>query len=483
MGEVQRDHGTPGLAREGPDAARDQDKDQSGHGVPEHAAHHRRSGLRAATLVAMPNADPVADLLAYIESSPTPWHAVAETVGRLSAAGYRALDERESWSIGAGDKVYVVRAGSTIVALEVGSVAPTEGGYRLVGAHTDSPNLRVKPKGEAGAQGVRQIAVEPYGGVLLHTWLDRDLAIAGRVLVRRGGTLESVLIRIHEPIARVASLAIHLHQKVNEDGLILNQQTHLAPHLALEGAGDHTIVSLVAEAAQVSPEAIYGHDLCLYDVTPPRRGGAHGELLFAARLDNLGSCHAATCALLEVGASVRSTRGFILYDHEECGSRSSQGADSPFLAGVLERVTRAMDDATDAYARAMSRSFLVSVDMAHAVHPNWSDRHEPGHMPRLGQGPVIKTNTNQRYATDGESSARFTSWCEVADVVPQHFVTRSDLTCGSTIGPITAGRLGIRIVDVGNPMLSMHSCREMAGAADVAPMIAVLCAFFEEKGS
>ena len=244
-----------------------------------------------------------------------------------------------------------MRGGSTLVALEIGAVPPSEGGFRLVGAHTDSPNLRVKPRGEAGAQGVRQIAVEPYGGVLLHTWLDRDLSLAGRVLVRRGGTIEPVLIRIDDPIARVASLAIHLHRKVNEEGLVLNKQTHMAPHLALEGAGDHTVVSIVAEAAKVEPKEIYGHDLCLYDVAPPRRGGAHGELIFAPRLDNLGSCHAATVALTEADGGARATRGFILYDHEECGSRSPQGADSPFLAGVLERVSRALDDGADAPAR------------------------------------------------------------------------------------------------------------------------------------
>lgn len=431
----------------------------------------------------MPKADPVQDLLAYIEASPSPWHAVEETVRRLDLAGFRALDERESWSLAPTERVYVVRGGSTIVALEVGSVPPTEGGYRIVGAHTDSPNLRVKPKGEVAANGVRQIAVEPYGGVLLHTWLDRDLSIAGRVILRREGAMETAMVRIDRPIARIASLAIHLHRNVNDEGLILNKQTHMAPHLALEGAGAHTILSLVAEAAEVRPDAIYGHDLCLYDVAAPALGGAHGEYIFAARLDNLASCHAATRALLDADRGARSTRGIVLYDHEECGSKSPQGADSPFLSGVLERVTRAMDETSDAHARALIRSFFVSADMAHAVHANWMDRHEPGHLPTLGGGPVIKRNANQRYATDGESSARFAALCEAADVVPQHFVTRSDLSCGSTIGPVTAGRLGVRTVDVGNPMLSMHSCREMAGSGDVAPMIAVLRALFEEKGA
>ncbi|MBX3273277.1 MAG: M18 family aminopeptidase [Sandaracinaceae bacterium] len=431
----------------------------------------------------MRTSDPVTDLLAFIDASPTPWHAVAESVARLAAAGYVALDEAEPWALAPGARVYVVRGGSTLVALELGSVPPSEGGFRLVGAHTDSPNLRVKPRAEAGAQGVRQIAVEPYGGVLLHTWLDRDLSVAGRVVVRRGERLEPALVRIARPICRVASLAIHLNRAVNDEGLKLNAQSHLAPHLALEGAGEATLLSLVAEAVGVDPSAIYGHDLCLFDVVPSARGGAHDELVFAPRLDNLASCHAGLSALLGATGPVRATRGVALYDHEEVGSRSRQGADSPVLGDVLERVAHALDPRADALARALARSVSISADMAHAVHPNWADRHEPGHLPRLGGGPVIKTNANQRYATDGETAARFAAWCEAAGVVPQHFVTRSDLACGSTIGPISAGRLGLATVDVGNPMLSMHSCREMAGAADVAPMIAVMRAFFEERGA
>ncbi len=430
----------------------------------------------------MLQADPVADLLAYIEASPTPWHAVSESVRRLEEVGFCELDEREPWTLAAGDKVYVVRGGASLAAFEIGTVPPSEAGFRLVGAHTDSPTLRVKPRAEAGSQGVRQIAVEPYGGVLLHTWLDRDLSIAGRVVVRNEGRLEPVLIRIDRPLCRIAALAIHLHRKVNDDGLVLNKQSHLAPHLALEGAGDATIVTVVSEACGFAPDAIYGHDLCLYDVVPPARGGAHGEFLFAPRLDNLASCHAGLTALADAGPPVRSTRGVVFYDHEEVGSRSRQGADSPFLASVLARIAAALDDRADGVARALASSFLISADMAHAVHPNWSDRHEPGHLPQLGAGPVIKSNANQRYATDGESAARFQSWCEAADVVPQHFVTRSDLGCGSTIGPISAGQLGVRTVDVGNPMLSMHSIREMAGAADVQPMIDVLRAFFGERG-
>jgi len=425
--------------------------------------------------MSQPN-DPADDLLAYIHASPTPWHAVAETVRRLEAAGYRALDERERWSVAPGDKVYVVRGGASILALELGERAPSETGFRLIGAHTDSPNLRVKPRPDASAHGSHQIAVEPYGGVLLHTWLDRDLALAGRLMVRAPEGVRAVLVRLDRAIARVPSLAIHLDRGVNDEGLKLNAQSHMAPMWALASGGDARLYDVLAEAAGVSPRDVLGHDLCFYDVVPPARGGLRGELLFAPRLDNQASCHAALSALLEAG-SARATRGIALYDHEECGSTSAQGASSPFLGAVLERIARGAE--SDAFDRAMARSFLVSADMAHAVHPSHADKHEPGHRPLLGGGPVIKSNSNQRYATDAESYARFASWCARADVTPQSFVTRSDLACGSTIGPLSAARLGVRTVDVGNPMLSMHSCREMAAAADVAPMIAALRAFFE----
>lgn len=433
------------------------------------------------------HADRADDLLAYIHASPTPWHAVAETVRRLDAAGYRAIDERDRWNLSPGDKVYVVRGGSSIIALELGTSPPSESGYRIVGAHTDSPNLRVKPRAQTTAHGAHQLAVEPYGGVLLHTWLDRDLGLAGRVVVRTAQGVRSALVRFDRAVARVPSLAIHLDRTVNEEGLRLNAQTHMAPIWALASGGEVRLAELLAEAAgaevgPLSADAVLGYDLCLYDVVPPARGGVRGELLFAPRLDNLAGCHAAVCALLDARGPSRATRVIALYDHEECGSTSAQGASSPFLGAVLERVARTLGGGeSDAYDRAMARAFLVSVDMAHGVHPNYADRHEPGHRPLLGGGPVIKSNVNQRYATDGETLARFATWCARADVVPQHFVTRSDLGCGSTIGPLSAARFGVRTIDVGNPMLSMHSCREMAAAADVAPMIAVLRTFLESE--
>ncbi|MCE9578756.1 MAG: M18 family aminopeptidase [Deltaproteobacteria bacterium] len=410
------------------------------------------------------------DLVDFLNASLTPWHAVAEVRRRLEAAGYRELGEGDAWTLRAGDKVFVVRAGTTIAAFELGTEAPETGGFHLIGAHTDSPNLRLKPQPFAVKSSQHVAGVEPYGGVLLHTWLDRDLILAGRVF-RRGADRPALIATA--PIARVPSLAIHLDRGVNTDGLKLNPQTQLPPVLGLESGGALGLANLVPGGG----DAI-GFDLAFVDAQPAAIVGARGEYVMSGRLDNLASCHAALTALLACEAPGAHTRGVVLYDHEECGSQSAQGAQSAFLRDVLARLVHARGGSgVDALPRATHHSFFVSADMAHAIHPSYADKHEPAHAPIFGGGPVIKVNVNQRYATDGESAARFAGWCEAAGVAFQRFVTRSDLACGSTIGPITAALLGMRTVDVGNPMLSMHSAREMCAAADVPAMIAALGAF------
>lgn len=426
--------------------------------------------------------DPAADLLDFIAAAPTPYHAVREAARRLEAQGFRALDEKEPWTLGAGDRVYVTRAGTSIAAFRVGAVGVERGGFRLVGSHTDSPNLRVKPNPVVTRAAVHQLGVEVYGGVLLSTWLDRDLSLAGRVVVREGGRLVHHLVDFRRPLLRVPNLAIHLNRGVNTDGLKLNPQQHLVPLVALEASGALDVRRLLADElgrAGVGPDDVLGFDLCLYDTQEPARSGLHGEFLHAARLDNLASCHAGLSALLAARDGHEPTLGVILWDHEEVGSRSAQGAAGSFLRDLLGRLTAAHSDGRpDALARAIARSLLVSADMAHALHPNYADLHEPKHQPLLGKGPVIKSNVNQSYATDGETWAHFAALCREAGVEPQHFVTRTDLGCGSTIGPLTAAELGLRTVDVGNPMLSMHSVREMMAAADVGAMIAVLTQHF-----
>ena len=428
--------------------------------------------------------DRVDDLLTYIDQSPTPYHAVIETAGRLEAVGYSLLEEGDAWTLSPGDRRYVIRAGGSIAAFEVGSTAPAEAGFRVIGAHTDSPNLRIKPSPDVREHGYHQLAVEPYGGVLLHTWLDRDLTIAGRVTLAIDGETETRLVDFERPLLRVPNLAIHLYRELNQEGLKLNAQRHLSPLLGLGDDADFVellCAELGREGAMVDRDQVLAFDLMTYDTQRSVRSGANGEFIHAPRLDNLASSHAGIEALIQAGAAGPSaaTRVVVLYDHEEVGSRSTQGAGGTFLADTLERIAiGAKGSDAESMARAVSRSWLISADMAHAIHPNYADRHEPGHRPKLGAGPVIKTNSNQAYATDAESAGFFASLCARVGVTPQNFVTRSDLGCGSTIGPISAARVGIRTVDVGNPMLSMHSIREMAASADVDPMIEVLAEFF-----
>lgn len=421
------------------------------------------------------------DLLSYIDASPTPYHAVAETVQRLTSAGFHPLDEREAWKLAPGDRRYLTRNGSSIIAFEVGSEAPAIGGVRIVAAHTDSPNLRLKPKAVYSKHGYRQVGVEVYGGVLYSTWLDRDLSVAGRLIVRSPQGTRAVLVDLAAPVLRIPNLAIHLNREVNTDGLKLNAQTHLPPIWALEGTPETELFRRLAEKAGVVPGDVVDHDLCLYDLQKGTLSGIDEPFLHTARLDNLGSCYSSVSALLDAlpRGPAAHTRLVALFDHEEVGSSSAQGADGPFLKALLERLIEAHpQQAAQAFPRMIASSFCVSADMAHAVHPNYADRHEPHHQPQLGGGPVIKSNSNQRYATDAESAARFASFCAEAGVTPQHFVTRTDLGCGSTIGPITASSLGIKTVDVGNPMLSMHSCRELAGVKDLELMHAALVQAF-----
>jgi len=426
----------------------------------------------------------VADLLAFIARSPTPYHAVAESVRRLESAGFRECRETDLWQLAAGDRRYAVRNEGSLVAFQVGGEPPAEAGFRIVGAHSDSPNLRLKPRPDVEACGYRQYAVEPYGGVLLHTWLDRDLSLAGRVSVREGEDTRIVLLDFGRPLLRVPNLAFHLQRDLRSEGLKLNAQTHLVPIAGLEDAAP--LAELVAgelraqQVADVAPEEILAFDLMTYDTQPPAVAGVRGEFVQASRIDDLASCHAALSALLAAaGSPAAFTRALVIYDHEEVGSRTADGAAGPLLLGALERVVAGFEKGEpQGLARALARSVLISADMAHAVHPNYADKHEPGHRPVIGRGPVLKLDANQSYASDARTSGLFAALCRRAGIEPQHFVSRSDVGCGSTIGPITAARVGIPSVDVGNPMLSMHSCREMAGTADVKPMIDVLGFFY-----
>jgi aspartyl aminopeptidase len=404
------------------------------------------------------------DLRAFIDASPSPYHAVAESVRRLNEAGFTELSEGDRWSLAPGAQHWVVRDGGSIVAFRVGTAPLAEVGMRLIGTHTDSPTFRVRPVSDVRRAGYRLVGVEPYGGILAHTWMDRDLTVAGRVVLRDGRTR---LVHLKGSPLRFPSLAIHLDRTQN-DGLKLDKQRHLVPVLGLEREDD-----LLTQLG-LEPDDVLGHDLALSDTQPA--GVTGSNWIAAPRLDNLGSCHSALVALLQA-APAAHTQVWVANDHEEVGSGSAEGARGSFLEDVLKRLVSATGDSdVQAFPQAVARSLMVSADMAHAIHPNYADRHEPAHTPQLGGGPVVKHNANQSYATDATTQAWFVSRAAEAGVPVQHFVTRADLPCGSTIGPLTAMRLGLPTVDVGSPMLAMHSCRELASMDDVPLMVAAMTA-------
>lgn len=421
------------------------------------------------------------DLARYIDASPSPFHACESAARELEAAGFRRLAEPSVWDAAAGS--FFVQRGGSLVAwhLPVGLEAWSP--FRIIGAHTDSPNLRVKPRPDVSKAGVRQLGVEVYGGVLLHTWLDRDLGLSGRLFLRRDGRPEERLFRIDRPVLRIPNLAIHLQRDINEQGLALNRQQHMVPVIGslqgtVPGFRDFLATELGLEA-----DAILSWDAMCHDVQPAALVGAKEEFLSAARLDNLFSSWTGLKALLSAVASEPTTSIPVLslFDHEEVGSASSRGAAGPILRDLLERTVLARGGSREDWHRALATSVCVSVDMAHATHPNYSEKHDPEHTLLMNAGPVIKINANQRYATEGETEALFQAACERSGVPVQKWVNRTDLACGSTIGPLTASQLGIRTVDVGCAQLAMHSIREMCGSADPAYMIRALTAWLSEE--
>jgi len=412
------------------------------------------------------------DLLRFVAACPSPYHAVAEMARRLEDAGFQQLREEDRWSLAAGDRRYVVRDGGSIIAVRVGRQPCADAGLRLVGTHTDSPTLKVRPTEDVRRHGYAQVGVEPYGGLLAHTWLDRDLTLAGRLAVLDEGVVTTRLVHLERPVLRIPSLAIHLFRELRETGLKLDPQRDLVPVLGTSDAP--ALRSILADAAGVDAAAVVGHDLVTADTQPPALGGVDGTAIHAPRLDNLASCHAALHALC-AAEDGDATQVVVSNDHEEVGSGTAEGARGSFLEDTVARIVSLVDgDDPQARARTLARSLLVSADMAHAVHPNHADRHEAQHRPRLGGGPVLKLNANQSYASDAGSIGWLTARARDVAVALQDFVVRADLPCGSTIGPLTATRLGIQTVDVGNPALSMHSCREQASTVDIAPLVALL---------
>ncbi|MCM2287578.1 MAG: M18 family aminopeptidase [Sulfuritalea sp.] len=420
------------------------------------------------------------ELIAFIDASPSPWHAVASAEQRLLAQGFVRLEEGERWQLAAGGRYYTVRGGASLIAFVPGSRPLADAGYRIVGAHTDSPGLRVKPQPALGGDGLLRLGVEVYGGPILASFTDRDLSLAGRVVLRTAAGPQTRLLRFEQPLLRLPNLAIHMNREVNEQGLKLNKQTELPLILGQLGEGEDgeaRLRALLASAAQCEAADILSWELAAYDVQPGCLWGADGEFIASRQLDNLASCHAALAALTATRQPA-ATCVAALFDHEEVGSESAAGAGGSFVSDVLARIGLQLGLDGEDSRRAMARSFFISADMAHAYHPNFPAAYEPEHKVRVNGGPVIKTNASQRYSTGAETAARFMGLCEQAGVPCQQYSHRSDLGCGSTIGPIVAARLGIASVDVGSPMWAMHSARESAGALDPAYMIAALAAAF-----
>ena len=420
------------------------------------------------------------DLINFIDASPTPWHAVATMESQLLTAGFTRLHETARWQLAAGEKYFVARGGASLVAFIVGTDPLADAGLRLVGAHTDSPGLRLKPQPALKWDGLLRLAVEVYGGPILATFADRDLSLAGRIVARSPSGTETRLLRFDTPLLRLPNLAIHMNRDVNEQGLKFNKQTELPLMLGSLGEGEDAaprLHRLLADAAQIDAADLLSWELAAYDTQPGCLWGLDEAFIASRQLDNLASCHAALQALIATQAPAPTClAGF--FDHEEVGSESATGAGGSFLADVLARIATAAGLDDEDRRRTHAQSFFISADMAHAYQPNFPNAYEPGHKVRMNGGPVIKSNANQRYTSNAETAARFKRHCEQAGVPYQQYAHRADLGCGSTIGPMVAAQLGIPGVDVGSPLWAMHSIRESAGVQDHAAMIAALTAAY-----
>ncbi|KAL6996998.1 aspartyl aminopeptidase [Sarracenia purpurea var. burkii] len=464
-----------------------------------------------------------ADFVNFLNVSPTAFHAVDEAKKRLRGAGYEQVSEREVWTLEAGKKYFFTRNHSTIVAFAIGKKYVAGNGFHIIGAHTDSPCLKLKPISKIAKGGYLEVGVQTYGGGLWHTWFDRDLTVAGRVIIREGKdgnfSYSHRLVKIGEPIMRIPTLAIHLDRGVN-DGFKVNTQTQLVPVLAtsikaelnkvvsengpvetessidgkksnekssINNQKHHSLLlQLLADEVGCEPDDIGDFELQTCDTQPSVIAGATKEFIYSGRLDNLCMSFCSLKALIDATSSESSlenetgVRMVALFDHEEVGSNSAQGAGSPVMLDALSRITSSFSPDVKLLEKTIQKSFLVSADMAHALHPNYMDKHEENHQPKLHGGLVIKHNANQRYATNAVTSFIFKEIAIKHNLPTQDFVVRNDMPCGSTIGPILASGVGIRTVDVGAPQLSMHSIREMCGVDDVNYSYEHFKAFYQE---
>ncbi|TAN70179.1 MAG: M18 family aminopeptidase [Methylobacter sp.] len=438
----------------------------------------------------MSSKEQVQNLLDFIDASPSPWHVVKTIEAQLAAQTppWQRLDETAKWTLQPGGRYYVVRDDSSIILFVQGQKPPSETGFKIIGAHTDSPGLRIKPNAANAENGILRLGVEVYGGPILATFTDRDLSLAGRIAYKNDqDDIASILVKFDQPLLRLPNLAIHMNRTVNEEGLKLQKQSELPLILAAlteEQLPTTFFSTLLQQQTGIAAERILSWDLAVYDTQKGAFWGADSEFYANSQLDNLASCHAALQALLDndrIDATVipsTATQICALFDHEEIGSQSNKGADGSFLPDVLQRIVLATATDNEDYARALAKSFMISADMAHAYQPNFPNAYDSEHKVIVNKGPVIKVNANHNYTSESVSAAMFADWCEQAEVPYQKYSHRCDLPCGSTIGPITSAKLGIRSIDVGNPMWAMHSIRESAGVLDHDYMIRVMKRFF-----
>ncbi len=426
-----------------------------------------------------PDANPrrhLNDLAEFVSTSPSPFHATSEASRRLSEAGFAPVNEAEPWPSTPGS--YYLQRGGALVAWSTAGDHRPSAGFRLIGAHTDSPNLRLRPRPDHQSAGMAQLGVEIYGGALLNSWLDRDLGLSGRISVRsKSNDTSTVLFRCDEPLLRVPQLAIHLDRSIMTEGLRLDPQRHLQPVWSSAPQSAPEFRTWLSEQIQVPVEEILSWDLMTHDLTPPAILGVDESLFASARLDNLLSCHAGVIALLNSSLESPFVPVLCLFDHEEIGSQSASGAAGQLLPTVLERIALSGDCTQDQWFAALASSICISADGAHATHPNWPERHEPDHPVFIDGGPVLKWNADARYGTDSPGAAYLLSLARDTNIPTQTFVSRNDMPCGSTIGPVTAARLGITTVDVGVAQLSMHSARELTGVLDPARFATLLESF------
>lgn len=409
-------------------------------------------------------------LIDFIHKSPSNFHVVKNLEAILDGKGFKKLDVREKWNIEKGSKYYIEKNGTALIGFVVGQGKIEEDGFRIIGAHTDAPTFRIKPNPEIVVENnYLKLNVETYGGPILSTWLDRPLGLAGRVSLKSDNPLYPNIrfLNINRPVLIIPNLAIHMNRNVNE-GVELNKQKDMLPLLSLineEFSKDNYLSKLIAEELKVGVDEIIDFDLFLYEFEKGSIIGLNNEFISCGRLDDLAMVHAGVEALSECN-NPKATNVMVCFDNEEVGSSTKQGADSPMLRTVLERVVYGLGKDKEDFFRALYSSFIISADMAHALHPNYTDKHDPTNKPIINKGPVIKINANQSYTTDSDSYAVYEMICKKAGIPVQKFVNRSDLRGGSTIGPISSTHLDIRSIDIGNPMLSMHSIRELGGVLD-----------------